>query len=378
MRMQTPMPVDQPVRFYKFVALSFLALTVVLLGVVIFMSSKRATITITTKYTPVDVTADVLVGHNGATNGVPGSATSTVLTFEESFTVSGTREEPGTATGEVTLHNETDRDQPLVKTTRLLTPEGILFRLSEGTTVPAQGTVAVEVYADEEGRAGNIGPTKKFTIPGLNEVKQQVIYASSDAQMTGGIRQVGALTQKDIDAAKKELAVRLEKQIAAAAGAEKAGMKQITSIGDIDATTDGDVGDEVDSFTLSGTADAVTVYYDEAALTAWGTAELEKRSIGDADSVTPGEGEPQVTFGAFDADTGIASLSVFFDGLVTLNPESRQIEKSMFFGKTRDEVRRYLLSLDHVNKVEVELKPVWMQTVPHIHDHVTVLVKEVE
>ena len=48
---------NEPVRFYKIVALSFLFLTIILLGVIVFMSTKRATITITTK--PEQVEADL-------------------------------------------------------------------------------------------------------------------------------------------------------------------------------------------------------------------------------------------------------------------------------------------------------------------------------
>lgn len=334
---------------------------------------------ITTKSTPVNVSANVLVGANAASNNVPGTVTTTPVSLTQTFTVEGTREEAGIARGTVTLHNETDRPQPLVRTTRLLTPEGVLFRMDEARTVPARGTVDVPVYADQPGASGNIGPTERFTIPGLDAVKQQVIYASSAAPMSGGVRQIGAVTQADIDRAQKQLAAAITQR----AGelfpvAAPEGHATIYSVDEVTTQTTAELGAEVDRFEVTASGRLVAVTYDVAALNEWGRTELQKRSIGDAENVMPGSDKPQVSFAAYDATTGIATLGAYFDGIVTLNPESKQIEKAVFFGKSKDEVRRYLLSLDHVHKVDVEFDPVWMQTVPHIYDHVTVIVKEVE
>ena len=80
----------------------------------------------------------------------------------------------------------------------------------------------------------------------------------------------------------------------------------------------------------------------------------------------------------YDLEAGKATLKVFYDGLASLHPESADIDKSVFFGKTRDEIRRYVLSLDHVQGVEVDFTPVWMMRVPYTPDHIQVVVKQVE
>ena len=64
--------------------------------------------------------------------------------------------------------------------------------------------------------------------------------------------------------------------------------------------------------------------------------------------------------------------------MTLLNPESKQLDKSMFFGKTKDEVRRYLLKLDHVRSVDIKFSPGWIRTVPYVNEHVEVMVKEVQ
>ena len=158
-RKETNFAPNQPVRFYKFIALTFLIITVVLFCVIIFMSSKEATITVTTKSDPIDVSKYVVVGPGGEWDGV---VTTTLINETKAFSPTGTKEEPGIAKGRVTLVNETGYDQPLVATTRLLTPDGILFRLKDRVLVPAGGEIKAEVYADAEGASGNIGPIKKL------------------------------------------------------------------------------------------------------------------------------------------------------------------------------------------------------------------------
>ena len=376
-RQETPSSFEPPVRFYKFIAITFLVLTVVLLGVVLFMSSKRATITITAKSTPGNITVDLELGGDDSA-GISSIVTTTVVSLEQSFSPTGDRKEDSIATGVVTLHNDSDIAQPLVKTTRLLTPEGVLFRLSEGVTVPANGTLTdVAVYADQAGASGNIGPVERFTIPGLNTSRQKEVYGSSNSAMTGGVRTIGVLSKKDVEDAKKKLAAAIEKK-GTAVLKSVSDMPAVFSVINLQARTDTEVGEEVSEFVLSGSATVVGVFYDEDMLTEWATMQLAKKAISDAEKLyTVGEA-PNLTFNSYDGKNNTAVLTVFYDGRYTLNPESRQIEKSMFFGKNRDEVRRYVLSLDHVSGVDVDLQPAWMQTVPHVRDRVTVIVKEVE
>lgn len=117
----------------------------------------------------------------------------------------------GIATGSVTLTNTGARDQALVANTRLLSADGVLFRLDDAVTVSASGTIETTVHADVAGASGNIAPTH-FTIPGLPEDQQTIVYADSAAPMTGGIQPAGTVTREDLDAASvaAEAAVRAD------------------------------------------------------------------------------------------------------------------------------------------------------------------------
>ncbi|NCO04823.1 MAG: hypothetical protein GW939_01590 [Candidatus Magasanikbacteria bacterium] len=379
-RRQTSLPPQpphaQPVYFYKIIALTFLCLTIVLLGLVIFMSSKRAVITIETKMSPIDITRSVTVGAQDS--AVVAVVSSTRVSLSETFAPTGSKEEPGVAIGVVTLHNDTALDQPLIATTRLLTTDNVLFRLKDRVTVPANGTVETAVYADVEGATGNVGSQKLFTIPGLTEAKQKVIYASSDSDMTGGVKTIGVLSQHDVDKAKTALAEKFlaKGKTAFAVAADDASAVFVVS--DEEVTTDAEIGVEVDGFVVSGMATVAMVNYDEESLLSWAQDKLFSRAVDNSEIIQPQEGLPTVTLSSFDAQRGTAELSVVYGGQAALNPDSDKLDKSLFFGQTKDEVRRYLLTLDHVHGVDVKLSPAWIRSVPSVSDHVRVIVKKVQ
>jgi hypothetical protein len=116
--------------------------------------------------------------------------------------------EEARAVGMITVVNETSNDYRFVATTRFLSSDGVLFRLENETSIPPNGTVDVEVYADEVGAAGDIGPSR-FTIPGLSEDLQQYIYGRSRTAMSGGSGTVSAVKEDDLEEARKDLMSRL-------------------------------------------------------------------------------------------------------------------------------------------------------------------------
>ncbi len=374
---QTSLQNDPPVRFYKFVALSFLIITLVLLGVIVFMSAKRAEITIVPKSTPVDVSTDVDIGSVTGGDDVDGIVTSTFVTLTKTFSVTGNHDEPAAATGVVTLHNDTGAAQALVATTRVLSDAGVLFHIKNAVNIPANGKVTAEVYADKIGKDGNIEPTR-FTIPGLNESKQKVIYATSEAAMTGGIRSVGSLGSDDFESAKRVFADALQKQGEQILANKFSDKKGVFALENLTVTSSAAVGASVGTFDLKGSATLVGIFYDNSEMLGLAKSLLLKRAIDDSESIETGTKDPTVTLGEYHKDSQSATVHLFYDGVATLNPQSKQIDRSVFFGKSKDEVRRYLLTLDHVHSVDVQFHPAWMQSVPHITDHVQVIVKETE
>jgi hypothetical protein len=369
---------QQPVRFYKFIALTFLFLTIILLGLIVFMSSKRAKITIETNSSPIDLRSSIVVSDNPGKGEITGKIVSVIVNSSVEFSPTGTKEEPGVATGVVILQNDSTLAQPLIKTTRLLTEDNVLFRINESVTVPAEGTIQVSVYADLEGAGGNIGPSQ-FTIPGLGNSRQKQVYAKSSEAFVGGTKSIGAVDQEDIDKAKKQLLETLNRLGMEKIKEESQGkfLYEFKVIQD-GIEPDTEVGEEVSTFGVSGQATVLGVLYSEEELVKFAQDELSRRAIDDSEDIGSGVALPTVSIADYNFEKGEAKVDLVYGGTATLNPLSKQLDKTVFFGKTKDEVRRYILRLDHVRGVDVKFSPAWIRTVPHIPEHVNVVIKKVE
>jgi len=140
---------------------------------------------------------------------------------------SGQKEVARKAGGTINIYNAySSRPQPLVATTRLLTPDGKLFRLVEQVTVPGAkiekgevipSSITAKVISDQPGEEYNIGPVGRFSIPGFQgSSKYQSFYADSSESMSGGfIGTISFATDEDITKAKDNLTKTLEDNLTA-------------------------------------------------------------------------------------------------------------------------------------------------------------------
>lgn len=378
-RVETRHPAEPSVRFYRTIAISFLLLTVVLLGVVIFVTSKKADIIITAKEDSKSINLSIEAGKEKiAGKAIVGTLASDQFVWSEKYFPTGNKTADDVATGEVIIYNKTAASQPLVKTTRLLTASGILFRLSERVEVPAAGQVTAKVYSDQKGASFDIGPSQ-FTIPGLNIEKQKLIYAESLKPMTGGTRQVGVLSESDLKSAQDGFAEKMkEAYLAAKAKNDPAGMKRIALAVDGGTSVNKAAGDEVSEFTVSGSSTMVSVLYNPADLNELINKEMGQKIDADAEKILSVSKEPQVAIVSYDLSAGTAQLSVRQDINVTIDANAAKLSVLNFLGKKKDEIQRYVLGLDHVAGVEVKFTPSWMRTAPGVPDKIKVMVKNVK
>lgn len=116
---------------------------------------------------------------------------------ERTVSASGAEEVEELATGTVTLYNAYSTEpQRLIKNTRLESPDGKIFRITESAVIPGAtkndagetvpGKVSASVFADAAGDSYNIAPAR-FTVPGLEGTDQyEGTYAESSEAMRGG------------------------------------------------------------------------------------------------------------------------------------------------------------------------------------------------
>jgi type IV pilus assembly protein PilM len=170
----------------------------------------------------------------------------------------------GLAAGTVRIVNNSQGGQTLIATTRLLSESGVLFRLKDRVFVPAGGSVTAAVAADKPGAGGDIPPSR-FTVPGLPPAQQQLVYAESDAAMTGGVTYAGTpLTAAELDAARTAMADEVKGELAGQAK-EEAGdlvaLEGLFGIAGVETPDAPAVGQPTGNFTLTGTVRGTQVAF---------------------------------------------------------------------------------------------------------------------
>jgi hypothetical protein len=154
---------------------------------------------------------------------LPGEMISAKRNLEKTLTSTSTIKVLEKAKGKLTIFNSFGTSpQTLVATTRLETPDGIIFRLDEKTTVPGAkkdaagnlipGQITVAVTADKAGLESNIPPVKLWQIPGFKGTpRYEKFYAESEFAMTGGFEgERAAPAEGEVEAVKNYLAEDLE------------------------------------------------------------------------------------------------------------------------------------------------------------------------
>lgn len=366
---------------YQRIAVGFVVGTFFLLLVVLYLSIARATIHVVPNPKLVSVKASVNVVPVPVNEGEM-----TGIVVEDSFSQTKTfalERDGGTpveqkAGGIVTLINKTATAQTLVPTTRLLSEEGVLFRIDGYTNVPANSQVDVMVHADLPGLSGESGPTQ-FTIPGLPALLQDDIYAVSVEPMTGGVAYVQLLSEQDVNDAVNSLTDEMvaAAKITLADGVDRSVFPgEAYSVEVTERKSDTQPGTEIGSFTVTVTARIAVVYYSELLLADHAVSELAKRLPTGYEMGTINRDGMQVTVDAADETRGTASLSVYLDGVATVAESADIFAKERFVGRSPHEVTTLLSASEAVQSSSVTFTPFWLKRVPTLKDHIGVEVKK--
>ena len=239
--------------------------------------------------------------------------------------------EDSIARGTVTLVNNSSGDQGLVRTTRLLSTEGVLFRTDETVTVPAGGSIDVVAYADQPGASGNI-PASTFEIVALNPSLKAEIYATSANPMTGGVLKKVTLTATLIEEAKTAALTALTATLTTQYEPNNL-LIDVT-----EQTVNGTTGDTVESVMV--------------------------QSVGSARYVPV---TPDLIPGAYTITNDGEEILITGETEQTAEPLTEDfIDSAALTGKTEQQVRDYLADFEQVEAVEVSFVPFWIDRTPQL------------
>ncbi|MFA6474582.1 MAG: baseplate J/gp47 family protein [Patescibacteria group bacterium] len=327
-------------RYFSPVLIVFILVVAVLVAAVFYVAFSKTTVAVKLR----DVPAKVPFQYSTTDLGLEITETPIDQTF--TFTdYEANASEDAVATGTVTIYDETSSNQPLVRTTRLLSDSGILFHTDETVTVPAGGSIEVPVYADAAGASGNIEPDH-FEIVALHDSVKAQIYAKSTSPMTGGVIKKVVLTDKIITVAKH------------AAKAALAGEVNLTA-----QEVNGTVGDEVNSVEVHSVGKSVVL--PDA------TAAIRKLLLNDNEPITK---DAPLTYEAnFDGNEWILSGDVETTGQVE---NLDFIDPTILTDKTEQQIQNVLSDYEQIDSVQVTFVPFWLERTPALAQQINLIIAQ--
>lgn len=367
-------------QWYNKIVIGFVVLTVLLIALIAYFSFSKTNITVTSAQMQEEVQFTVSASElEGIVLLTDVESTTTVNEFAT------VEEKNGRATGTVTLVNNYSQSQPLVETTRLLSESGVLFRTQETVTVPAGGSVEVTVAADEEGPAGDIGPSR-FEVVALWDGLKDQIYGTSEVAMTGGTVKTAVVSATDIANAQETAKANLQEE---AVNRFRTDIESrsvlptspylvesayvVTENTSSQSAQPGDVVEELQVTTSASMAGAVInrdklseyVKNQLSSVTADGLELVDDQKI---ENVT-------VTITEVNEDNTDATLTISLLVDMKIGAEHEVLNRKNLINKTADEVRNYLTAFDEVESVEVRFSPFWIKRTPAIADNIIIQVQ---
>lgn len=380
----------QTTKIYKKVVIGFIAVALVLLLLILYFSMSKTLVTVTiqsqerTTEVTVDIQKEVKTDNEELPQTVYGYVTTTTVSGSKEFENSNQGEMTDDyATGTVTIYNNWSQVQPLAATTRLLTPDGILFRIRERVDVPAGGKIEnVVVDADQKGESGNIEATR-FTIPGLWSGLQDKIYAESSDAMTDGLREAKVVTRTLLDSAESTLIEELRQKTSTEMLIDNdietnkgRALGTTLVLSTINTESSVQQGDIAETFTLESAATFVVVIVDEDELLTEALGSL-RNDLEAGEQIESYKSKDLVfSVNSYDIDTESASLNVSLSALVIPQQTHQMFDTSNLTGKNESEISRYYKNFDLVKNATVKFSPFWVTKAPNQKDHIDIKVVE--
>ncbi len=307
---------------------------------------------------------------------VPGEVINTNITSEKVYYSSGEEKVGEEVVGEVIIYNNYSRNQPLIATTRLLTSDQKLFRISEGVTVPAGSSVRVEVYADVVSPEMAINSTR-MTIPGLWAGLQDQIYAENPEPLKYKSKVRHFVRQSDIDLAtndirqtiKNKLEQEINWQIRPGDGIAYLldENKSMLSIG-------AKLGDEVKEFKIGAENQAVIVRFSKEKAEELLKAKLAF-SLPEKMSLTSFTSE-QINYSLddFDLEAGTAKITANFNGSARIKEDQSFIDKNQLTNLSQTQIEYYLSNFSEIADYEIKFFPSFLKKAPHLSDRIEIII----
>lgn len=377
---------SRPIGLYRKIFVFFVILTLVLLAAAFYFFFVTLTIEVTPKTERIsDKLAVVVYGAKEKPQGANFSGKEAVNGSIEQIPIKEARVYPATGAeilgqeiiGKVKIINNYNQGKTLVATTRLLSPEGKLFRIKNQVEIPAGGSKEVDIYSDEPSQDMAIGPTE-FTIPGLWAGLQDKIYAKSDKAFVYQTQVRKFVQAIDVEKAIQDLKESLAKKVSDQFSGNYRGFDKVLAEINKDSlhsSSSAAAKQKVDEFTVAITAQVDVI--------AFKSADLEKLAKDRFTSLVPNDKKlvelekNKLDFNLVNADfvAGTATLEVPIVGSVALSDISNTVKREKLVGLTEAQIINYLQGLDKFSDIKLNFTPSFITKAPSLVDRIKIVIK---
>ncbi len=348
-----------------------------------------AAVTLNFQQTPWNFTGELVVstsqtqisvGNNLVT--IPGKLFSENKTMTQVFPATGSKYVQTYATGTVVIYNNFNtRPQTLIKTTRLVNADGIIFRLDKTITVPG-GTmsggvlvpsqITASVTADQPGSQYNLPSGQVFHFAGFAGTQRyQGFYAKSTQAMSGGfIGQASVPTQSDIAQATSSIASALQNVITSEIALQNTGEKLISGSSGFQITKY-DVSDIPNS---SGQF-AVTAYgsYQAIGFSENDLVTAMASQLADTSKVNLQVKKYSVTYGTPQVDWKHDTMTVPITFQSMWEPAfDLAAFRQKIAGMNQDQLRQAIVGVQGLQSSQIKFWPFWVSRVPANQSKITI------
>lgn len=389
-----------------------IALSVGLFLFVVFRLLPSATVRITPRRDIVTHTMNVILAVSGAVIDLPSHVRTIPLqpisvTHRSAITFDDISPEFIGSDAEVTMTviNKKKEDVTLRQGSRLMNQAGMIFKIQNGITVPADGRKTVRAKADHVdlydkviGDRGNVPAGLKWEFSGLPPEDKSLVYAENKEPGRGGRTAYRTVLQaKDLELAQRRLeqellvtakgAIQEELEIRNARNPE-ASLEFLNKPDLIKTTYSGFVlptafiGETVHSVPVEGSIIYTIPAYDATYIMREFGGELALH-VGDGKRLIPGSAhlEPSRVV-VFDFADNLSWIKMTVDLLGTeeyvldpLSPTGARFGKRVreaIAGLSRQEAERILRNFPEVDGVSIRIWPPWNRTVPTIPSNIAI------
>ncbi len=371
------------ITLYKRIAISFLAVTIILVLAISYFSLGKVVIKIepAKKVSKIEFFID-LGQRSEATealaNLIPATIFETTIEDAKTFPTTGKKsiENEGNTVGTITVHNESDQEYTFVRTTRFLSADGILFRMQSSAKIPAKGVVDVEVYPDDKKFSDSLGPTT-FTIPGLGSEKQKIVYGVTEKPLAKGGTEVYYLTEEDVKSAEQDLIGQLKNHALSELQNQLKFRSRLfdeaTQVEIVSEETTPKVGDLGENFEMKLKIKVIALSLDESELSNEMEIKIAEQLSAGRELLNFDPDAIKYSLEKYDPNGKIITLKVVYNAESVITKNNKIFDKENLLGLNENEIKNYFTAFDDVKSLDIKFSPFWVKRVPNVVDRVDII-----